>query len=312
MKILKKLFGKQNKAESEIEPPDDEMIFLYDQNGNQFQLAKSEYKKNVLPEKFEAVKNNSDELYNLIILTLQDGFFEESLPFANRLFQIEPNSERSTTVLGIALMKNKRLDEAQELFENYLRKNENSDVALTNLAKVIAEKGDDEKSLQILWKSLTLNPNQENGVDWWGTIHAEKNGENGFYEAMEKLAQLPGSWRPQLWLARRLLEQKKIDSAIAIYQKVLETAPDDGNALMMISGDLGNSGYLIQMLDLILPFYKPEKHGEMAGLNLIQACIQLGNKQTGLMLCDYLDKRERFDIKDYTKQLREQLEKLPN
>ncbi len=241
---------------------------------------------------------------------MQDGFFEECLLPARQLSQIEPNNERSVTVLGIALMKNKLLDEAQELFENYLKQNSDSDIILTNLAKVFAEKGEEEKSNQTLWKALTINPNQDNAVDWWGAIHNEKKGENGFYEAMEQLAKLPGSWRPQLWLARRLVEQKKIGAATAIYQKVLESEPEDENALMMISGDLGNSGYIIQMLELVLPFYKTEKHGAMAGLNLIQACIQLGNKKTGLMLCDSLDKLQRYDIKQHIEQLREQLEKL--
>ncbi len=311
MKILNKLFGKQNYADAENTfIQEDEMISLYDKDGNQFHIAKSEYLKKVLPEKFETVKNNPDELYNLIILTLQDGFFEECLPPAKQLLQIDPSKERSVTVLGISLMKNKLLDEAQELFEDYLKQNSDSDVVLTNLAKVFAEKGEEEKSIQTLWKALTINPNQDNAVDWWGAIHNEKKGENGFYEAMEQLAQLPGSWRPQLWLARRLVEQKKISAATAIYQKVLESEPEDGNALMMISGDLGNSGYIMQMLDLVLPFYKPEKHGAMAGLNLIQACIQLGNKKTGLMLCDSLDKLQRYDIKQHIEQLREQLEKL--
>jgi len=66
MKILKKLFGKQNDADSENTfTQEDEIISLYDSNGNQFQIAKSEYLKKVLPEKFETVKNNPDELYNL-------------------------------------------------------------------------------------------------------------------------------------------------------------------------------------------------------------------------------------------------------
>lgn len=311
MKILKKLFGKQKDADLENTfIQEDEMIALYDKDGNQFQITKTEYLKNVLPEKFESVKNNPDELYNLIILTLQDEFFEECLKPARQLFQMEPNNERSTTILGIALLKNKHLDESQKLFENYLKQHADSDVILTNLAKVFAEKGEEEKSIQILWKALTINPNQDNAVDWWGAIHNERKGENGFYEAMEQLAQLPGSWRPHLWLARRLLEQKKIDSATAIYRKVLESAPEGENAFMMISGDLGNNGYLLQMLDLVLPFYEPRKHGPMAGLNLIQACVQIGNKETGLLLCDSINDLQSYDIKQYVEELREQLKRL--
>ena len=79
---------------------------------------------------------------------------------------------------------------------------------------------------------------------------------------------------------------------------------------MMISGDLGNNGYLAQMLDLILPFYKPEKHGPMAGLNLIQASIQLGEKERGLKLCDSVERLQRYDLKQYLEQSRIQLKEL--
>ncbi len=311
MSFLKKLLGKQSGPSSQegLNQRED-MIRMYDSQGNEALITKQEYRKKVLPDSFERSKGNPDELYGAIILALQDGFLEECLPPARRLVQIDPDKERSATVLGIALMKNNRLDEAQEVLESYLRQGGESGVILTNLAKVFAEKGEADKSVQTLWRALTVDPNQDNALDWWGAIHREKEGEEGFYRAIERVSQVPGSWHPQLWLARRLLEQKKIDSAISIYRKVLESAPEAGDALMTISGDLGNNGYLAQMLDLTLPFYKPEKHGPMAGLNLIQASIQLGEKETGLKLCESVERLQRYDLKQYLESLRAQLEDL--
>jgi len=311
MGILKKLFGKLSDTASQDDPSQrDDMIRMYDSNGNEIFILKSEYRKKVLPDTFERVKSNPDDLYGAITLALQDGFFVECLSPARRLVQIDPDKERSATVLGIALMKNNRLDEAQEVLERHLKQNGDSGVIFTNLAKVLADKGEADKSIQTLWKALTVDPNQDNALDWWGAIHREKEGEDGFYKAMEKVAQVPDSWRPQLWIARRLLEQKKIDSAITVYRNVLESAPEAGDALMMISGDLGNNGYLAQMLDLILPFYKPEKYGPMAGLNLIQASIQLGEKEIGLKLCDSVEQLQRYDLKQHLVQLRSQLKEL--
>ena len=311
MSILKKLFGKQSDPISrEGLNQREDMVCMYDNQGNEVLITKEEYRKKVLPDSFERSKAIPDELYGTIVLALQDGFFEECLSPARRLVQIDSDKERSATVLGIALMKNSRLDEAQEVLEGYLRQNGDSGVILTNLAKVFAEKGEADKSVQTLWRALTVDPNQDNALDWWGAIHREKEGEEGFYRAIEMVAQVPGSWRPQLWLARRLLEQKKVDSAITVYRKVLESAPEAGDALMMISGDLGNNGYSTQMFDLILPFYKPEKHGPMAGLNLIQASIQLGEKGTGLKLCESIEGLQRYDLKQYLDSLRAQLKGL--
>jgi hypothetical protein len=79
---------------------------------------------------------------------------------------------------------------------------------------------------------------------------------------------------------------------------------------MMISGDLGNNGYLAQMLDLILPFYEPKKHGHMVGLNLVHACIQLGEKETGLKLCESVERLQRYDLKQYLETFRAQMKEL--
>lgn len=311
MHLLKKLFGKQADSAVQDDPSQcDDMIRMYDSNGNELLILRSEYRKKVLPDIFEKVKHSSDELYGSIVLALQDGFFEECLSPARKLAQIDHDKERSTTILGIALMKNNRLDEAQEVLECYLIEKGDSGVILTNLAKVLAEKGEGVNSTETLWKALIVDPNQDNALDWWAAIHREKDGDEGFYKAIEMVAQVPGSWRPQLWLARRLLEQKKIDSAITIYRKVLESVPDAGDALRMISGDLGNNGYLAQMLDLILPFYEPEKHGPQPGLNLIQASIQYGEKETGLRLCESVERLQRYDLKQHLESLRARLEEL--
>lgn len=311
MSIVKRLFGKQ--SESALQDglsQRDDMIRMYDSNGGELLVSKSEYRNKVLPDSLQRVKHSPDELYGSIVLALQDCFFEECLSPARQLAQIDPDKERSTTVLGIALMKNNRLDEAQAVLEGYLKENGDSGVILTNLAKVLAHNGEVVNSTETLWRALIVDPNQDNALDWWGAIHREKDGDEGFYKAIEMVAQVPGSWRPQLWLARRLLEQKKIDSAITIYRKVLESAPETGDALMMISGDLGNNGYLAQMLDLILPFYKSEKHGPMAGLNLIQASIQLREKETGLKLCESVERLQRYDLKQHLQSLRARLKEL--
>lgn len=309
--MSEKLYNKQKNSEHHQDSSAlRDVIYMYDNEGNCISISRLEYQKKILPNTFEEAKHNPDHLYVAIARAMQEGFFQECLAPAMHLFQIDLNKERSTVILGIALMKNNKLDDAQEVLENYLIENGGSGLILTNLAKVFSEKKSYDKSLQTLWKALKVDPNQDNALDWWGAIHRDTEGEDGFYRAIERAAHIPGSWRPQLWLARRLLEQKKISSATLLYRGILEVAHESGDALTMISGDLGNGGYLIQMLDLILPIYNPEKHGPMAGLNLIQACIHLRNKETGLGLCESISKLQRYDIRQCLDQLREQLEKM--
>ena len=116
-----------------------------------------------------------------------------------------------------------------------------------------------------------------------------------------------GSWRPQLWLARRHLERDELDQAVVLYESVLPAASEYGDALMMISGDLGNHGHPELALKLVGPHYDAPMHGALTGLNLIAACIQLGEIAQGRALCDQVERLERYDLIEPLAQLRTQL-----
>lgn len=310
MGFFRKIFAKKDNDDRPpvANGPDDDAIIAYDNEGKQFAINKEEYRKSVLPNKFREVINDPDKLYDALVITLSDGFFEECLAPAKRLAELEKNSERGTAILGIALMKNGRFAEAKSILQDFLRQHGNSGIILTNLAKVQAEEGDTEGSYKTLWRALTIDPNQQNGLQWFAAIEQDKKGEDGFYEAMERVSEISGSWRPQLWLARRFLENKKIDSAIELYSRVLDFDGLPHDVYMMISGDLGNGGYLVQMVDLLLPLYDAEKHGAMAGINLMQALHKLGDKRRALEICEALEKLKRPDIMQYLKERRSELE----
>ncbi len=310
MGFFRKIFAKKDNDDRPpvANGPDDDAIIAYDNEGKQFAINKEEYRKSVLPNEFREVINDPDKLYDALVITLSDGFFEECLAPAKRLAELEKNSERGTAILGIALMKNGRFAEAKSILQDFLRQHGNSGIILTNLAKVQAEEGDTEGSYKTLWRALTIDPNQQNGLQWFAAIEQDKKGEDGFYEAMERVSEISGSWRPQLWLARRFLENKKIDSAIELYTRVLDFDGLPHDVYMMISGDLGNGGYLVQMVDLLLPLYDAEKHGAMAGINLMQALHKLGDKRRALEICEALEKLKRPDIMQYLEERRSELE----
>jgi len=47
--------------------------------------------------------------------------------------------------------------------------------------------------------------------------------------------------------------------------------------LKQISGDLGKNGYLAEIVRLVLPFFDPKRHEFLAGSNLLQAFLELGD-----------------------------------
>lgn len=259
----------------------EELITVYDAYGRELKIERSEWRDKVFLPNLQQKRNNTGELYNLIISGLNDGFAADLLPASGRLLEIDDNPERSYTIHGIVLMKNGQLDAAEDAFREGIAKAGETSVLLTNLAKVFAERDNQSGAHETLWKAVQADPNQDNGLLWWAAIQRERCGEAGYVQALRTVAALPGSWRAKLWLARHHLEHKEVEAARVLYAEVLESGLYDGSSLMMISGDLGNNGQIPLILELISPVYDEHKHDPMAGLNLLRACQALGKADEG-------------------------------
>jgi tetratricopeptide (TPR) repeat protein len=303
-KLFGKLFGKKDSGAASGQEPS--MIEAYDDQGERVLVERENYQRDILPGFFKSAWNDPDQLYSVIVMSLRDEFLTEILKPAKRLFKIDPDRERASAILGISLMKNNMLSEAEKILNAYLDNNE-SGVIMTNLAKVYSEQGDEKKSLNLLRKSLSVDPNQENALEWYGSIAFEERGRKGSMEAMHEIAEEPGSWRPQLWIARDFLENGDRDKAISIYSRVLKVDNLPPDVFMMISGDLGNHGHVEDIIKMILPLFDMQKHGISAGLNLIQACYQTGRRDEGLHLCDQIDQLGRYDLKETIEEWRNDL-----
>ena len=254
--------------------------------------------------------NNSDSLYNVIIFALKDEFFDEIKNATERLLEIDKDTERSYIARSILLMKIGKSNNANKLLRDYIKIFGKTGVIMTNLAKTYAEQGDHDSAEQVLWESLTIDPNQDNGLDWWGAIFFERGGIKAFIEAMKKVASVKGSWRPQLFIAQHYLEQKELERAKKLYSEVFSVAQDEPDALMMISGDLGKNGYIQESISIIRPKYDATKHGPLPGLNLLQAYSELGDYENGQQLIDELRNLNQYDIEGKLKHYQQLFAKL--
>jgi len=282
-------------------------IKFYDTAGVAHVVARDQYRSKLLPDQFIKANDDPDALRGAIAIALMDGFFEEAVAPARRLVEIDPDPARAINTLGVALMRSGDPDEARDIYESYLRDTGPDGYILTNLAKAYDMCGDRPRAEQTLSEGLECDPNQENAVIWWGAIYRERGGDQGFLDAMRRLALVPGSWRAQLWLNRKLLEDGRVDEALASYRSLLPAAGKDGGALMMISGDLGKNEHAREALDLVGPVYDPATHGIETGVNLVQACIQLGEVRRGRRLIAELRALGRYDWFKYLDALQDQL-----
>jgi tetratricopeptide (TPR) repeat protein len=306
MSFSNKLFKKDSKQKTVESKTTEEMradpnlIHVYDEYGREMFIDKETWRKDVLPGTLKSNWDKPDDLYGIIVGALNDGLYADVIEAAKHLNKIDSIPDRASCILGIVLMKNGKLDEAEAVLKNYISNYGEEGVILTNIAKVQAERGENDVAEKTLWHALEVDPNQDNAVSWWAAIYKERNGQAGYIEALEKANALKGSWRAQLWLARVSLEKKEYKKARQYYDAILQTLealPSD--VMMQISGDLGNAGRPDDLVELCGNRFDPEQHGLMVGNNLIKAYIELNNPKSARQILNRLYKLNRPDWKDH-------------
>ena len=103
---------------------------------------------------------------------------------------------------------------------------------------------------------------------------------------------------PRLMAARERLEAKDLPAAQAIYEEVLAEAGDRGDVLLIISADLGVTGHVREIVELVAPRYDAERHGAATGLNLIQAYLAMNDANGAQHLLDVLFALNLPDIEE--------------
>jgi tetratricopeptide (TPR) repeat protein len=272
-------------------------IQVFDKYGREFQVTRENWRAEVLPAALKSNWDNADALYGGILQGLNDNFIDEVAEATERLRVLEPESARSATALAYVKLKRGQLDEAQSLLEGHLAKHGPEAAVLNNLAKVHAERGDNDLVERTLWRSLEADPNHESSVGWFEALHRERDGSAAVMEALRRIATLPQSWRARVNLARHALDARDTKQASALYQEALQILGADipAEALMTITGDLGKRGFLAQLLEIGVPRFVAEKHGILVGNNLIKAYLDSGRVADARALVERLFALDRPD-----------------
>ncbi len=113
-----------------------------------------------------------------------------------------------------------------------------------------------------------------------------------------ELANTPRSIASILISAREKLDQRDLPGALILYEQVLATAGDRADVLVTISGDLGSTGHVESIAELIAPRYDAERHGPATGLNLLQAYLATRNTTAARHTLDILFSLRRPELEE--------------
>jgi tetratricopeptide (TPR) repeat protein len=277
------------------------MMKVWDDYGRVGEITREEWRTQVLPHNFRANWNKPDDLANLINSALNDGFIPDSLEPARQLQRIDPQPKRAINLLAFVLLKVEKLDEAEQLLNDALKKHGRDALLLNNLAKVHSAQNKHAEVESTLWEALTLDPNVENTFGWYLAIHQERGGDAAASECLSRIAALAGSWRAQAWIARAALKSNRLQEALDLYRECLTRVgkPAPADLLQQISGDLGNAGHLPEILQSVAPHFDATAHGLMVGNNLIKAYFDLGQLDAARQILDQLYRQNRGDWKEH-------------
>ncbi len=114
--------------------------------------------------------------------------------------------------------------------------------------------------------------------------------------AVEKKPVVAGAILPLLATAREKLKAHDLPGAMAIYEQVLASAADRSDVLVTISADLGTTGHVREIIELLAPRYDLEKHGAAAGFNLLQAYLAARQTEAAQHLLDLLFSLQRPEL----------------
>ena len=299
------------KISSEKSPKENaKMMNIIDQNGRRIQITMDEWREKVLPIALKNHWDNANLLYNDILKAIQNNFISDVEEAAIHLKEIDTIKERGYNTLAILYLKNKEFNKANELLLEYLANNPKTGTILTNLAKSYYGKDEKEKAMEILWEGLTINPNQNNGLPWYASICKDRDGIDGYIDALRRASEIKGSWLPQFLLARHELNEKNIESAKEFLKIALSQGHVTQETLLVISGELGAKGYSKELIELVEPVYDFNKNDIRVGLNLLQAYLQNKEIEKGENLLNKLMMLERPDLKNALLKISNKFDKL--
>ena len=103
---------------------------------------------------------------------------------------------------------------------------------------------------------------------------------------------------PRLLAAREKLDARDLKGALTIYEEVLSNAGDRADVLVTISGDLGATGHIPQIIELVAPRYDALRHGPATGINLIQAYLAVRDADAAQHVLDILFSLNRPELEE--------------
>lgn len=252
--------------------------------GQTVQMSRADYQAKIIPNNLDKYWDHKEKLRDYAMHLARDQFTEQAAVAADRLLELYGPIESALNFRAVVHLQAKEYERAKAILINCLDRFPTSGTACTNLAKVYAAEGNQAKAFETLEAGLFKDPNQEAGLNMYveGFLAAGKRDEAR--KRLEVLAGREGAWRPQLHLARLALTEHNLLKAMHWYTQAIEKAKDRFEVVMTVTGELGQAGYVYQLIQLCETYWKPDFPYPYAGFNYANALMATDQKEKAIAI----------------------------
>lgn len=251
----------------------EEYITFTNEFGQTVQMSREDYQKKIIPYNLEMYWEDKEMLRQFAMELVRDQFPEQAAIAADRLIELYGPIESALIFRSVVHMQAGQFDQAKALLLNCLERYPTSGTACTNLAKIYAYEGDEVKAFETLQSGLWKDPNQENGLNMYveSFLHLDKKTE--LIERLEDLAEKEEAWRPQLLLGKLALQDENLLLAMQKYKAAIERSKEKEEAMLTVTGELGQAGYVYQLIQICEQFWTPHFQYPYIGFNYANALL---------------------------------------
>jgi len=164
--------------------------------------------------------------YNQAKTAAQQGQKLKAMEYYRAAIRLEPEYGQALTGLGAMLLMQRRVDEAQKLFDRALRVDPNHATALINLAIIDRSRGDNDNALTRLRQVIARNPDYAEAQLNLGSLLASMKKHDEAIQHLSRAIDLnPKNAAAYITLAAVYMDTQRWEQASGSYRRVLQLSP---------------------------------------------------------------------------------------
>lgn len=285
-----------------------EYITFTNEYGQAVQVSREDYQKKIIPHNLEMYWDDKEMLRQFAMELVRDQFPEQAGIAADRLLEMYGPIESAIIFRAVVHMQAKEFDRAKAILLDCLERFPSSGTACTNLAKIYAFEGEEAKAFEILEAGLFKDPNQENGLEMYIESFLQFNKQDELTQRLEALAEKEGAWRPKLHLARLAMKQENLLKAMQQYKEAIEGNKEKDEIVMTVTGELGQAGYVYQLIQICENYWSPDFGFPYSGFNYANALLATDQKEKAI---EVLREMQQHLSEDYKPMVDQFLARVP-